>query len=110
MVTSVPDSSAASSPKVYARSELSGWKSSTGVAGSPPASNSSLESGIRWRRLDVEVADLVVVALDERLAGGNFFAHKLGEDAVCGHGIFDVHLQHGANPWVHRRLPELAGV
>src|SRR3990172_5150061 len=60
--------------------------------------------------LDVQVADLVVVALDEVLARSHFLAHKLREHAVGGHRVLYVDLEHDAAGGVHRRLPELLRV
>src|SRR5439155_3404805 len=60
--------------------------------------------------LDVEVADLVVVALDEGLARGHFLAHELGEDRVGAYGVLDVHAEDGADVRVHGGLPELVRV
>src|SRR3990170_8387244 len=56
--------------------------------------------------LDVQ-AGLIVMALDEVLAGGHFLAHELREHAVCGHRVLYVDLEHDAPGGVHRRLPEL---
>src|SRR3989304_1472381 len=64
---------------------------------------------LRKGRLDVQ-AGLIVVALDEALTWGHFIAHELREDAVCGHGVFDGYLEHGAAVGVHSGFPELAWV
>src|SRR3990172_6832807 len=63
---------------------------------------------VTWA-LDVQ-AGLVVVALDEVLAGGHFLAHELREHAVGGHRVLYMDLEHDAPGGVHRRLPELLGV
>src|SRR3990172_5354983 len=73
------------------------------------------DTGMRRLRLlpgalDVQVADLIVVALDEVLAGGHFLAHELREHAVCGHRVLYVDLEHDAPGGVHGRLPELLRV
>src|SRR3990172_512597 len=61
------------------------------------------------RALDVE-GGLVVVALDEVLARGHFLAHELRENAVGGHRVLYVDLEHDAPGGVHGRLPELLRV
>src|SRR3989304_5711071 len=64
---------------------------------------------LRKGRLNVQ-AGLIVVALDESLTWGHFVAHEIREDAVCGHGVFDGYLEHGAAVGVHSGFPELAWV
>src|SRR3970040_2044109 len=62
-------------------------------------------AAVTWA-LDVQ-AGLIVVALDEVLAGGHFLAHELREHAVGGHPALDVDLEHDEPGGAHRPLPEL---
>src|ERR1044071_9255786 len=62
------------------------------------------------QELDVEVADVERVFFDELAARLDEVAHQLGEDAVGGLHLLDLHLEQVALGGIHCRLPQLLGV
>src|ERR1051325_12050264 len=72
-------------------------------------------SGISWGRigtalLDVEVAHVERVLLDEPPPRLDLVAHQRRKDLVGLVGVFDSHLQQDPRVWVHGRLPQLLGI
>src|SRR5690349_4700859 len=61
-------------------------------------------------RLNIEVADVQRVRLDELSARLDLVAHEGREDVVRLVGVLDLHLQERAALGIHGRLPELARI
>src|SRR5690242_1320056 len=59
---------------------------------------------------DVKVHDLRSVRLDVFAARFDGLAHQDGEEFVRARRVLDGHAVEGALRWIHRGLPELAGI